>query len=176
LKQGDLCLGYVTNISKSGCFIKLGSGVVARAGLNELSDQEVKSFKEEYPVGSTVLGRIYKVEEVKGEKRYHMSLRESVVVYGIEAIGAKLTVGQQIEVVVVAKSADKTFGQVKGGTFRLKLTGADKIPIGALAEASVDKVEKGKANATVLKVLTDHHSEQEQFLKNLYASVAEVNS
>ena len=39
LKQGDLTIGYVTNISKAGCFIQVAHNVSMRAGLNELSDE-----------------------------------------------------------------------------------------------------------------------------------------
>lgn len=38
-KQGDLTIGYVTNISKAGCFIQVAHNVTMRAGLNELSDE-----------------------------------------------------------------------------------------------------------------------------------------
>ncbi len=37
-KQGELTVGYVTNISKAGCFIQVASNVTMRASLNDLSD------------------------------------------------------------------------------------------------------------------------------------------
>lgn len=33
-----LFVGYVTNVSKAGCFVQLGHKCVVRVGLNELSD------------------------------------------------------------------------------------------------------------------------------------------
>lgn len=44
LSRGDLCLGYVVNIGKSGCFTQIGHNCVVRAGLNELSDQSNFDF------------------------------------------------------------------------------------------------------------------------------------
>jgi hypothetical protein len=39
LAKNSLVLGYVTNISKAGCFIQVGHNTSIRAGLNELSDR-----------------------------------------------------------------------------------------------------------------------------------------
>lgn len=44
MQEGDLCLGYVTNIGKSGCFISVGYQSTVRAGLNELSDESSFDF------------------------------------------------------------------------------------------------------------------------------------
>lgn len=63
LQGGDLCLGYVTNIGKSGCFIQVGHQSTLRAGLNELSDESSFDFKEKVPIGRLVLSRIVKVED-----------------------------------------------------------------------------------------------------------------
>ena len=38
LKPNDLFTGYVTNISKAGCFVQIGHSCTARIGLNELFD------------------------------------------------------------------------------------------------------------------------------------------
>ena len=39
LKLGDLCHGYVTGISKAGCFVQIGHETSVRAALTELSDE-----------------------------------------------------------------------------------------------------------------------------------------
>jgi len=64
LKQGDLCIGYINNIGKSGCFVQIGQNCTVRAGLNELSDNSSYDFAEQMPVGRMVLCRIYKVDDV----------------------------------------------------------------------------------------------------------------
>jgi ribosomal protein S1 len=46
LQEGDLCIGYVTNIGKSGCFVQIGHNCTVRAGLNELSDITGFDFAE----------------------------------------------------------------------------------------------------------------------------------
>jgi len=43
-KNGTLCTGYITNISKAGCFIQVAHNVSMRAGLNELSDDQDYDF------------------------------------------------------------------------------------------------------------------------------------
>lgn len=46
LQEGDLCLGFITNIGKSGCFVQVGHNTTGRSGLNELSDDSTFDFKE----------------------------------------------------------------------------------------------------------------------------------
>lgn len=46
LHAGDLCIGYITNIGKSGCFVQIGHNCTVRAGLNELSDLTGFNFTE----------------------------------------------------------------------------------------------------------------------------------
>ena len=38
LNRNDLCIGYIVNLAKPGCFIQIGHNCVVRAGFNELSD------------------------------------------------------------------------------------------------------------------------------------------
>lgn len=60
-KQGDMTVGYVTNISKAGCFIQVAHNVSMRAGLNELSDDQGFDFIAQMPIGRVVVARITKV-------------------------------------------------------------------------------------------------------------------
>ena len=57
-----------------------------RAALNELSDSPTFNYVEEMPVGRVVIGRITKVEEKGEDKRFHFSLRKSLVVFGVGVI------------------------------------------------------------------------------------------
>ena len=57
-----------------------------RAGLNELSDTSSFDFAENMPLGRMVLCRIYKVDDIQGKKRFNVTLRKSLVVYGTNAI------------------------------------------------------------------------------------------
>ena len=44
ISQNALFTGYVTNLSKAGCFIQIGHKCVVRVGLNELSDEADYDF------------------------------------------------------------------------------------------------------------------------------------
>lgn len=46
IQQGSLVIGYVTNISKAGCFVQVGHNTSVRVGLNELSDSANFDFRE----------------------------------------------------------------------------------------------------------------------------------
>jgi len=107
LEQGSLCLGYVLNVGKAGCFIKIGSNTTVRAALNELYD-EVDVWSERICPGRIVIGRILKVEDLKGQKRVHFTLRKTAIVHGINR--ERATVGSELDVIVMAKSADALFG------------------------------------------------------------------
>jgi len=81
LKQGDLVLGYVTNISKAGCFVQVGHGTSMRAGLNELFDDPDVDFVNQLPIGVVTLARITKTED--NNQRFNCSLRRSLLLYGV---------------------------------------------------------------------------------------------
>lgn len=44
LQTNDVFMGYVTNISKAGCFVAIGHNTSVRIGLNELDDAENFDF------------------------------------------------------------------------------------------------------------------------------------
>ncbi len=97
LKEGDMCIGYITNIGKSGCFVQIGHNCTVRAGLNELSDSTSFDFAQNMPLGRMVLCRIYKVDEVQGKKRFNVTLRKSLLVYGTNSLDRdSLTEGAQV--------------------------------------------------------------------------------
>ena len=90
LHEGDLALGYVTNIGKSGCFVQIGHNCTVRSALNELSDQTSFNFIEQMPIGRLVLGRITSVDDKTGTKRFNFSIRKTLVVYGSNAFDRSL--------------------------------------------------------------------------------------
>ncbi len=51
VNQGDLFIGYVSNISKAGCFVNIGHNTTVRIGLNELDDSESFDFHTQMPIG-----------------------------------------------------------------------------------------------------------------------------
>ena len=122
-KQGDLTVGYITNISKAGCFLQVGHNVTMRAGLNELSDDQDYDFLSQLPIGRVVLARITKAFE--NNTRFNCSLRKSLIVYGVHQVAKNdLKAQTRISCLILAKSADGVaFGQVKGSYHKLKIKG-----------------------------------------------------
>ena len=143
-KAGSLCIGYITNISKAGCFIQVAHNVTMRAGLNELSDDQDYDFVSQLPIGRVVLARITKA--VNG--RFDCSLRKSLIVYGVHQVSKNdLKPSTRIACLILATSADNvSFGQVKGSYHKLKIK---ETPSGAtpgqlcmveIAKATSDKI------------------------------------
>lgn len=120
LEQNSLAIGFVINIGKAGCFIQIGHNVTVRAGLNELSDQSDYDFAKEMPIGRVVIGRITGFNDDKS--RFHFSLRESIVVYGVFATDrSELEVGSQQTVILMQYADGKAFGQIKGSYHKIKV-------------------------------------------------------
>lgn len=137
-KTGDLTIGYVTNISKAGCFISVGHGVSMRAGLNELSDQQDYDFMKQMPIGRIVLARITKSEQ--NNTRFNCSLRLSLIQYGVHQVSKNaLTSGQIISALVLAQSADgNAFAQLKGSYLKLKVKNTPgSVKVGSLIEVEL---------------------------------------
>jgi hypothetical protein len=86
VSQGDLFTGFVTNISKAGCFVQIGHNCSVRIGLNELDDAETFDFKHQMPIGRQVAGRITKCIDLGEEMRFNASLRRSLVQYGVHQV------------------------------------------------------------------------------------------
>ena len=102
-------IGYVTNISKAGCFIQIGHNTSVRAGLNELSDSPSFDFTHELPLGRIVLARITKCEN--DSTRFSASLRHSLVVYGVDQVDfGQLKQGSEVSAIVLATADGVAFG------------------------------------------------------------------
>jgi len=104
------------------------------------------------PVGRLVLGRITKVDQnPAGEKRFHFSTRESLVVYGVGVVDrSKLEVGAQVESIVMAVADGKAFSQIKGSYIKIKVKGqtdADNLKVGDHVVSSLKKVTKEKISS-----------------------------
>lgn len=121
VKTGELAQGYVTGISKAGCFVQIGHNTSVRAALTELSDEPNFDFKSQMAIGMRVLGRITKTEQ--DNTRFHYSLRRSLVVHGVGQVArAELAVGQELTAIVLAHAAENVaFGQIKGSFYKLKV-------------------------------------------------------
>jgi hypothetical protein len=104
--------------------VQIGHNCTVRAGLNELSDSASFNFVEQMPVGRIVLCRVYKVDTVQGKKRFNVTLRRSLVVYGVNVVKREeLVEGNQIECTVASLIEDNTkaIAQIKGSYLKIKV-------------------------------------------------------
>ena len=83
LQANDLFVGYVSNVSKAGCFVQIGHLTTVRIGLNELDDSETFNFAEQMVIARMVCGRITKTMGEGEDIRFNASLRKSIVVHGV---------------------------------------------------------------------------------------------
>ena len=180
LHEGDLCLGYVTNIGKSGCFVQIGRNCTVRAGLNELSDQSSFNFTDQMPPGRMVLGRIYKIDQDQGgKKRFNITLRKSLVVYGVNVVNRdSLAVDSQIECTVVAliQEGTKAIAQIKGSYLKVKVKGltAGQLTDGDNVIVTLQKVTKQKITGTLVgKTKKQPLDPREQLISKLWDSIEE---
>ena len=79
------------------------------------------------PIGRIVVGRISKVDEQKGQKRFHFTTRQSLVVYNVGVVNrSKLEVGGEVEAILMAFAEGKAFAQIKGSYIKIKIQGLPK--------------------------------------------------
>lgn len=178
LSRGDLALGYVTGIGKAGCFVQIGHKCTVRAGLNELSDSAKFNFADEIPVGRLVLGRITKVDtQPNGEKRYHFSTRQSLVVYGVGAVDrSKLQVGNEVTSIVMAVADQKAFCQIKGTYIKLKVKQFGNQPLkpGDHVVSTIKKLTAAKISSIFLSMsssTTSPMTDEERLAETVYNSL-----
>jgi len=124
----------------------MGHGLSARVALTELSDNPDFNFSKQMAIGMLVIGRITKVEQ--DGTRFSVSLRRSLVVYGVHQIDRKsLEPEQEFTTIILAKAADSiAFAQFKGSYHKLKVKNAPtgSVGIGALIQVKLTKVDKDK--------------------------------
>ena len=154
------------NIGKAGCFIQIGHNCTVRSGLNELSDNSNFDFTKEMPLGRLVVGRISKVDSPpSGDKRFHFSIRPSLIVYGVGGVErSKLEVGQQVESIVMAMADGKAFSQIKGSYIKIKVKGAgtEKLKVGNHVISELKKVTKEKISSEIVKKVVGTTSTAEE--------------
>lgn len=177
-KQGDLTVGYVTNISKAGCFIQVAHNVTMRAGLNELSDDPDYDFVSQLPIGRVVLARITKTLE--NNTKFNCSLRKSLVVYGVHLVAkSDMKPQARLPCLILATSSDGiSFGQLKGSYHKLKIKGTPAAgTAGQLCLVEIAKVAQDKIVGNFIEWCAEdteaQATSQERHFAQMYASVLE---
>jgi rRNA biogenesis protein RRP5 len=73
-KTGDICQGYINNVSDKGCYVSLSFDKTARIKIAEISDEYVKEWKTLVKVGQLVKGAI---KSINSSNQIEMSLKKS---------------------------------------------------------------------------------------------------
>jgi len=159
LSAGQLVVGYVTNLSRAGCFIQVGHNTSMRAGLNELSDSQDYDFVSQLPIGRVVIARITKCEA--DNTRFNCSLRRSLVVYGVHQVNRKeLRTNSQVTALILAMSTEEAFGQLKGSYHKLKIKNVPEgTKVASIVTATVTKVNSEKIVADFKELVDQNDSE-----------------
>lgn len=150
-----------------------------RAGLNELSDTPSFNFTEQMPVGRMVLARVYKVDDVQGKKRFNITLRKSLVVYGTSVVARdSLAEGTQVECIVIAviEGGTKAFAQIKGSYLKVKVKElqAGTVTDGDNILVTLKKVTKQKITGLLVgKTPKAPLDDKEKKIERLWASIEE---
>ena len=130
-------------------------------------------------MGRMVLARIYKVDDVQGKKRFNITLRKSLVVFGVNVVSRdSLTEGAQVPCTIAAviEGGSKAFAQIKGSYLKVKVkqlkpgqvTEGDNIIVKLL------KVTKQKITGTLEgKTPKAPLEDQEKKIERLWTSIEE---
>lgn len=131
------------------------------------------------PLGRLVLVRIYKVEEVGGKKRFNVTLRKSLVVFGVNVVSRdSLTEGAEVPctVAAVVEGGSKAFAQIRGSYLKLKVKGlqAGQVTEGDNILVKLVKVTKQKITGTFeAKTPKAPLDERERQVEKLWKSIEE---
>lgn len=154
VQMNSLFIGYVTNISKAGCFVQIGHNCTVRIGLNELSDSQDFDFTSQMPIGRLVTGRITKCIENGEDMRFNATLRKSLVMYGVGHINKNsLKAGQEYSALVLATSNQVVFAQLKGSYLKVEASGCPKnTEVGQMLKVKLEKVKVDSITAKFVAV------------------------
>ena len=113
---------------------------------------ETFNFKELMVIGRMVCGRITKTMGEGEDIRFNASLRKSIVVYGVGLVTRnQLKIGQSVQALVLATSADFAFAQINGSYLKLKVYKCN-MSIGTVVEVKLTKVEPENIKGDFIKI------------------------
>ncbi len=161
-------LGYVSNINDKGCFIKVSPKLTVRASLRELTDKEMPNPLSMYKANDLVLFRITSAVENKkkvGDKLINVSLRESIIKYGLTLSLRDLKPGQVRPCIVRKReSPSHLWVQIKGSCL-----------LGVTKNAPEDLIEGELITCKIEKIETEE-GEKRAKIKLLFQEKADTSS
>ena len=131
------------------------------------------------PLGRMVLCRIYKVDDIQGKKRFNVTLRRSLVVYGTNVVKREeLAEGNQIECTVAAmiEGKIKAIAQIKGSYLKLKVKEfkEGQVQVGDNLIVALKKVTKQKITGIFQgKAPASKQDQKEKQVEQLWTSIEE---
>jgi hypothetical protein len=115
LTENMLVRGYVTSVNQHGVFIKLAKDFSVRASNREVHDNPNVTPESFLSANTVVLGRILNFNKNK----VNISLRESVVTYGIDEVGlSEIEPGFKAKLLVLSIAAKMAFCQIIGSRYK----------------------------------------------------------
>jgi len=126
-----------------------------------------------------VLCRIYKVDDIQGKKRFNVTLRKSLVVFGTNAIERdSMAEGVQVECQIATFLDDKTkaIAQLKGSYLKIKVK---ELKAGHASEGdnvivTLKKVTKQKITGIFVgKAPATEHDDKSLQVERLWSSIEE---
>jgi hypothetical protein len=148
-----------------------------------LSDEADFDYTQRLRPGTTVIGMITKIEVAQNDSsappRLHMSLRESVVKYGLQdgKASKKAKEGDMVSAIVLATAQDKVFGQIIGSISKIKIKGMDnKANVKSLVKVKVTQVEGWKIKGDFVGQDDEVHIDKSHndFISNLWQTVSQI--
>jgi len=146
LQPGMIGLGYISNLNDKGCFIKVSHKLTVRASLHELTDLDIVNPLALYKPNNLVMFRITSIVEPKknakpGQKYINVSMRESIIKYGLSIQLRDLKAGQQCQAIIKKIESEQVWVQIKGSTLN-----------GVVKDYPKDLIEGELINCTITKV------------------------
>ena len=134
IELNTIAIGYITSSSEKGIFIKLANNVIVRASLRELTD-EISISKPYllFNINNICICRVISIYEKNNERKINVSLRESVIKYGL-IISAKNLVANNFYNCEILSQSKKGFEvNIIGSTF-IGLLSNENIKLGSKIE------------------------------------------
>ena len=154
-------IGYVSNINDKGCFIKAGFKATVRASLAELSDTAAVNPTALYKVNDPVLFRVISVTEPKkqktegmAQKNVNVSLKESIVKYGLDISIKNLKPGTIVQCIIRKKEeGNKLWVQIKGSSLLGVVKNApEELQEKELIHCKIEKIEEVNETKNKIKM------------------------
>lgn len=174
LTPNMLVRGYVTSVNQHGVFMKLASNLSVRAANNEVSDKPNESADTFLSKNTVALGRILSFRKDK----INISLRESIVKYGIEEVQLDdIQPEYKAKLLVLSVASKVAFCQIIGSKYKckVKLTKDDpEVKVNQKIIARIKSVNKDNPPKIMMHEVEECNEDLSDELKHVTALLEKV--